>query len=202
MSHSTQQFVLIFGPPAVGKMTVAYAIAQRTGFRVFHNHMTIDLVLPFFDFGTPAFGRLVGGFRRRIFEEVGQSALSGLIFTYVWALNDAGDRAVVDGWCDLFRQHGWNSSLVELAADQAERLKRNTTEFRLAQKPSKRNLTRSQQNLLELDQNYKLNSTTEFIDQANYLKLDITTRTAEETAAHIIAGLGLPTLHSLDDQQE
>jgi hypothetical protein len=51
--------VFIVGPPAVGKMTVGYALAARTGLRLFHNHHTIDLVLRFFPYGTPAFGRLV-----------------------------------------------------------------------------------------------------------------------------------------------
>ena len=74
--------VFLLGPPAVGKMTVRHELAQRTGFRLFHNHQTIDLVLRFFDFGTPPFHRLVGEFRRRIFEEVAASDLAGLIFTY------------------------------------------------------------------------------------------------------------------------
>jgi adenylate kinase family enzyme len=29
-------FVLIFGPPAVGKMTVGHEVARRTGFKLFH----------------------------------------------------------------------------------------------------------------------------------------------------------------------
>src|SRR4051812_36718151 len=57
--------VLLFGPPSVGKATVAYALARETGLRVFHNHMAIEPVLAFFEFGTSPFERLVGGFRRR-----------------------------------------------------------------------------------------------------------------------------------------
>ncbi len=193
MAPPRQQFVIIFGPPAVGKMTVAYAVAKRTGFRVFHNHMTIDLVLPFFDFGTPAFGRLVGSFRQRIFEEVAQSSLPGLIFTYVWALNDPGDSTFIDTCCEVFRQRDWGITFVELAADQEERLRRNTTEFRLSQKPSKRNLTWSRQNLLALDQQYQLNSRDDFVYHTNYLKLDTMTLSAEETADHIIAIFGFAT---------
>ena len=74
------KFVIIFGPPAAGKMTVGYELAKLTGFRLFHNQMTIDLVLNFFSFGQPPFHRLVGEFRRRIFEEVAASNLPGLIF--------------------------------------------------------------------------------------------------------------------------
>ena len=46
----------LVGPPAVGKMTVGQEIAARTGMRLFHNHMTIELVLQFFEFGSPPFG--------------------------------------------------------------------------------------------------------------------------------------------------
>jgi hypothetical protein len=34
-------------------MSVGYELAKLTGLKLFHNHMTIDLVLNFFDFGAP-----------------------------------------------------------------------------------------------------------------------------------------------------
>jgi shikimate kinase len=42
-------FVLIFGPPAVGKMTVGHEVAQRTGFKLFHNHLSIEPLLGIFE---------------------------------------------------------------------------------------------------------------------------------------------------------
>src|SRR5688500_19972159 len=83
--------VIIFGPPAVGKMTVGDALERRTGLRLFHNHHTIDLALRFFEYGTPPFNRLVSEFRTRIFEEVASSPLPGMVFTYVWAFEDESD---------------------------------------------------------------------------------------------------------------
>lgn len=53
------KFVLITGPPAVGKMTVGQELAKLTGLKLFHNHMSIELVHHFFDFSTPPFTRLV-----------------------------------------------------------------------------------------------------------------------------------------------
>lgn len=41
------KFVLIFGPQAVGKMTVGHELEKRTDLKLFHNHMTIELVTPF-----------------------------------------------------------------------------------------------------------------------------------------------------------
>jgi hypothetical protein len=187
-------FVVIFGPPAVGKMTVGHALAQLTGFKLFHNHMTIDLVLNVFPFGHPQFGKLVGEFRRRMFEEVAASDRLGLIFTYVWALNDPADKTCIDDYAAIFRDRGGEVCFVELEAEQAERLKRNSTEFRLTHKPSKRDIARSQHNLLDADERYKLNSTDDFFYQENYLKINTTSRSAAETAKLIVNRFGFRTM--------
>ena len=42
------KFVIIVGPHAVGKMTVGQELEKITGLKLFHNHMTIELVSPFF----------------------------------------------------------------------------------------------------------------------------------------------------------
>ena len=141
--HAAPMLVVVVGPPAVGKMTVGHALAALTGFRLFHNHHSIDLVLRFFPFGTPPFHRLVGEFRQRIFEEVAASDLPGLIFTYVWAFDQESDAAAVERYGAPFRAHGGRVVFVELETTQEERLRRNETEFRLAEKPFKRNLAQS-----------------------------------------------------------
>ena len=46
------KLVLLTGPQAVGKMTVGQELAKITGLKLFHNHMTIDLALKFFDYST------------------------------------------------------------------------------------------------------------------------------------------------------
>src|SRR4051812_27631986 len=74
---ATKWFVVLFGPPAVGKMTVGQALASLTGLKLLHNHMTIELLLPLFSYGTPAFTQLNHEFRRRNIEEVAQSDLPG-----------------------------------------------------------------------------------------------------------------------------
>jgi hypothetical protein len=183
--------VLIVGPPAVGKMTVGHELAARTGLRLFHNHHTIDLVLRFFEFGSPPFTRLVSEFRRRILEEVAASDLPGLIFTYVWAFDQPTDSASVERFAEIFRARGGRVLFVELEATQAERLRRNETEFRLAEKPSKRDLEASRRRLLENDAQYRLNSASEFDGRDDYLRIDTTALSAAETAELIIDRFGL-----------
>lgn len=184
------KFVVIFGPPAVGKMSVGYELARLTGFRLFHNHMTIELALNFFGFGEPQFHRLVDEFRRRIFEEVAASDLPGLIFTYVWALDDPADKAFIDRSCALFRARGGEVYFVELEAEQAERLRRNESEFRLRQKPSKRGVEESRRRLLEDDLKYRLNSAGDFFYQENYIKINNTRLSAAEAAQKVAEAFG------------
>lgn len=178
-------FVILFGPPAVGKMTVGVELQKLSGLKLFHNHMTIDLVLNFFDWGTPQF-KLVGEFRQRIFEEVAASGLPGLIFTYVWAFNRPEDKRYIDECCALFRRHGARICFVELETNLAERLVRNRTEYRLREKPSKRDVSHSESMMLQHEKEYQLNSRGEFYYPDDYLRID-NTCLPPETVARMIA---------------
>lgn len=184
--------LMLVGPPAVGKMTVGHALALRTGLRLFHNHLTIDLVLRFFEYGTPSFQRLVGEFRRRVLEEVAASDLPGLIFTYVWAFDDPRDAEAVDRWAAIFRARGGRVVFAELEAAQSERLRRNETELRLREKPFKRDLASSRRRLLEDDARYQLNSHGAFDDRGDWFRLETTQLTAEEAAELIRDHFELP----------
>jgi len=186
------KFVVLFGPPAVGKMAVGKALSEKTGIPLFHNHMSIEPVLPFFDFGTPAFARLVGNFRQSLFKEVAFSDLPGLIFTFVWSLQDKRDAAFLDGVCELFAQREADITLVELKASVEERLRRNKMPERLMEKPSKRNLAESESLLLQLDEVHQLNSSDGIPLPYNHIMIDSTHLSPGEVADQIIRMLGLP----------
>ncbi|OLE70972.1 hypothetical protein AUF78_04195 [archaeon 13_1_20CM_2_51_12] len=47
------RLVFIYGPPAVGKLTVAIELSKQIGFKLYHNHVSIDFVKSIFQFGTP-----------------------------------------------------------------------------------------------------------------------------------------------------
>lgn len=178
------KFVLIFGPQAVGKMTVGYELAQRTGLKLFHNHMTIDLLHPYFGFGNETW-RLSGLFRNEIFEAVSKSNLEGLIFTYVWAFNLKSDWDYVENVCGKFEANGGELFFVELEADLNERLVRNRSEFRLQNKPTKRDIEQSEANLLDTLDRHRLNSYEGEITKPNYIRINNTDLSAEEVAAMI-----------------
>lgn len=73
--------VFIHGAPAVGKLTVARELAGLTGFPLFHNHLTVDLVSSLFAFGTPSFVSLREQIWLAAFAEAARTDLS-LIFTF------------------------------------------------------------------------------------------------------------------------
>ena len=176
------KFVLVFGPQAVGKMTVGQELAKITKLKLFHNHMTIDLVNNFFDFGTKEGKRLVNLFRQEIFEEVSMSNLYGMIFTYVWALDMQEDWDYVNQVSQLFESRGGTVYFVELEADVEERLERNKSFNRLEHKPSKRDIEWSEGDLKDSMEKYRLNSLEGEINYSNYIKINNTNLSVEEVA--------------------
>jgi hypothetical protein len=190
------KFVVIFGPSAVGKMTVAFALSKLTGLRTFHNHMTIELALNYFDYHQPQFRRLVEEFRQRIFEEVAASDLPGLIFTYVWALDEPMDRQAIDRYCAPFKAGNGEICFVELQADLEQRLARNGTASRLEHKPSKRDSVKSREVLLEHEKRYRMNSDGDFCYPESHLKIDNTELAADAVALRIAERFDLPRLSS------
>ena len=185
-------FILIFGPPAAGKMTVGLELEKLTGIKLFHNHATIEPVLPLFDFGTPQFRRLVDSFRHQIFNEVANSDLSGLIFTLVWDLDDDSDKAFVMKACAHFEEVGATITLVELSTDLDERLIRNKLPDRLKAKPSKRNVEKSEENLLKLESNHRMNSDGQSLNVPyKHISIDSTGLNASQTAKLLMDKLDL-----------
>jgi hypothetical protein len=186
------ELVIIFGPPAVGKMAVGMSLEKKTGLKLFHNHMSIEFVQPFFNYGTSTGKRLVGEFRWRLFEEIAQSDLKGLIFTYVWAFNLSSEKEYIDSVTALFRSSGARVSYVELFAPLPARLERNETELRLAHKTSKRDLEWSRSNVLEMDSGYKMNTEGDFYYPAEHLRVDNSELGPDAVADLIIERFGLP----------
>lgn len=175
------KFVLIFGPQAVGKMTVGQELEQITELKLFHNHMTIELLEPYFSF-SPEMWRLSTLFRTEIFKAVAESEQEGLIFTYVWAFDQQDDWDYVDKICEIFESKGGSIYFVELEADFDERLERNKSPHRLEHKPTKRNVVWSENELKETMKKYRLNSNEGEIKKENYIKINNTNLSAVEVA--------------------
>ena len=180
------KFILVFGPPAVGKMTVWQALERITDLKLFHNHMTIELVAPLFGYGTqsPIWTDLVNNFRIQIFKAFAQTNNEWIIFSYVRDFDDADDRKFTQYICDIFHKQWGEIFFVELEANLEERLRRNITASRLYHKPSKRNTDRSEASLLEYE-DIRTNSKPNEIQEKNYIKINNSHMSPEDVAQYI-----------------
>ena len=106
--------IVLYGPPAVGKLTVARRLAERTGFRLFHNHLTVDLALSLFDFGAPGFRDLRAAVWREAFEAAFAAKVDGVIFTF--NPEPSVDPGFIPGLVEQARRAGGRTLLVELTA--------------------------------------------------------------------------------------
>jgi hypothetical protein len=79
--------VYLYGPPGVGKLTVGTELAALTGFRLFHNHLTVNLATAVFPRESPAWVRMIRHVRRHVFAEATREGVN-LIYTGVYLGTD------------------------------------------------------------------------------------------------------------------
>ena len=123
---ATPRLVFLYGPPAVGKLTVARAIADRLPFKILHNHVTIDAVTEVLPFGSDTFWRVVGRFRRDLVEAAAGENID-LIYTFVFA---PGDEQHVADVVSPYEKAGGAVSFVQLLAPREVLLQRVLAESR------------------------------------------------------------------------
>ena len=179
------KFVTIVGPQAVGKMTVGQELAKITELKLFHNHMTIELVILIFDYYKTAYRKMNKVIRDEVFKEFSKSNQKGIIFTGCLDFGDNFEEEMKDlnRWSDLFDE----TYVIELETTLEERLRRNKTANRLENKASKRDLEWSEKDLLKSVTKYKFNSEPGVGEKLfkNYLRINNTNISAKEVAKMI-----------------
>lgn len=112
------KLVIIYGPPAVGKLTVAKALAEATGLKLLHNHLVSDLVLSVFDRNTSTAMNLNAYIKNLIFETAAKRKQKGVITTFLY---DSNKKNHIEKWCrDCFKiMHKYKAKvfLVRLSCD-------------------------------------------------------------------------------------
>lgn len=192
------RLLVVFGPPAVGKMTVGREVAHRSSFRLFHNHALIEPLLEVFEYGTPPFERLLGEWRARVVEEAAESG-TDLLLTYVWGLELQSDADELARYIRPYVAARADVAFVELAADLGTRLERTRTELRLAEKRSKRDVQWSDANVREMERFVMTTGPgacadpalpgTVLLTQHRHLRLDNRELTPREAATRILTWL-------------
>jgi hypothetical protein len=127
------KLIFISGLPGVGKLTVAKELSALTGYKLFHNHLVVDLLLSVFPFGSPQFIELRESIWLSVFDQASQAGLPGLIFTF--AAEDTVRQAFVTKMQETTCVNGGTIQFVELICDDEELRRRMDT-------PSRRQYTK------------------------------------------------------------
>ena len=120
--------VFLYGPPAVGKLTVAQELQKKLGYKLLHNHQIIDLFDQLFDFHNPSRRVLTREFRMRIVEEAIKNNVDLIITS-----GSAGSPTLFEYYTeliDLVKKAGGELAMVQLVARPETLLARVDSDFR------------------------------------------------------------------------
>ena len=191
--------IVVCGPQAVGKMTVAESLRDKLRYNMMMNHDSIEISDRIFGFATPAQKEFNAFFREKAFELAVKHNVD-LIFTYVCAFDIPEERDYLMKLKDQFKDGGGEFYFVELSADLDTRLARNETPHRMERKASKRDVVWSRENLLRDARNHRLNSDEGEVWFENHLKIDNTDLSPDRVADRVIRAFQL-TPDEKDEQE-
>jgi hypothetical protein len=177
------KLIFLWGLPGSGKLTVAKELAVLTGWRLFHNHLTVDLLLAVFPFGSKEFAELREQIWLAVIGAAAASDAPGLIFTF--NPENTVRQRFLDDTLNAVAKHRGRVEFVEILCDQAVLEERIDTPER-----------RAHRKLLSVATFRELRSQGVFVSPkmpAPQMRVDTTQRSAREAALQIVAGLGLPT---------
>ncbi len=179
------RLIVIYGPPAAGKLTIANELAKMTGFAVLHNHLTEDpfkavLSLPM---DHPLFRKFVNLFRVQLIELAAKSHTSGLIYTMVYVKEPREDK-YVHRFIRAVRKHKGTVNFVQLQCSDSELFKR-------ARQPSRSRFTKFR-NVRALKQFIKEKELRANIPFVKSYAVDNTHLSAKTSAKRIMKQFNIP----------
>jgi len=112
------KLIFLHGLPGVGKLTVARELAKLTNFKLFHNHLAVDLVTSLFEFGSPEFIELREKIWHEVFTQAVSGRLPGLIFTF--AFDRTVSNKFIPDTVEVVERTGGEVIFVELTCSTEE----------------------------------------------------------------------------------
>lgn len=121
------KLIFLYGPPAVGKLTIAEKLSALTGLPLFHNHLSRDIVTDIYGSELSKHYSLVDKIRNDVLEHCAAND-TDLIFTFVYEGGD--DDEMVKSYIQSVESNGGEVKFAELTADRDDLLKRVGDESR------------------------------------------------------------------------
>ena len=121
------KLIFLYGPPAVGKYTVGTALAAQTGYKLFHNHLTVDVVRVLFDDDDGRRRPLLVDLRLQVIAAAADANID-LIFTLAYTAGESD--AFVDQVIEAVTTRGGTIHFVRLHAPDATLFGRLNNESR------------------------------------------------------------------------
>ena len=173
--------IFIYGVPGVGKLTVAKKLSEITGYKIVHNHLTVDLIYSVFEWGSDIGEELNEKYRLDIIEKATKHRLPGLIMTFVYG--HPVDEPFVKKVIHRVESNSGHVKFVRLVASKEALKERIANESR--------NGTLKIKTFDELEglmAKYDLETN---IKLGNNLVIDNTSKSAEDVAEEIVDYFGL-----------
>ena len=193
--------IIVSGPQAVGKMTVAENLRDKIGYSLMVNHDSIEISDKIFKRGSEAQKELKSLIREDVFNLALKYDIN-MIFTLVVAFDLKEETDYLNSLKSSFEASGGKFYFVELRADIETRLKRNITPHRLEAKPTKKDLEWSKRDLLDTMEKYKLNTDDGEILFENHIKIDNTNLSPDEVTEIIIEKLKLKRIKRQEEVEK
>ena len=124
------KLIIIYGSEAVGKLTIAKEVVRKTGYKLFHNHVSVDVARSLFDFGEDGWDELIWGVRDLVFDCAGKWDVPGMIFT--WAYSHPDFQPYLDRIRSVINKHDGEIHFVYVWCSEEELKKRVVQEGRQA----------------------------------------------------------------------
>ncbi|WP_461535254.1 DEAD/DEAH box helicase family protein [Spongorhabdus nitratireducens] len=124
------KLVWIHGAPAAGKLTVATTLQKNHGFKLFHNHLAVDISLAIYDeFGEKDFYQFTNAIRFKVLKKANELGVEHLVMTYMTCAEE--DNPQIQAYLEFFHRENIDVYPIHLKPSDEVLLERTTAAERI-----------------------------------------------------------------------